>query len=157
MIFGHLQHPNSYAFLAEPFQKAITFLHAQNLTELATGRYEIQGEQIFANVMEFTTTLPETKQAEAHQEYLDFQVLIKGQERIYFGRSQHQHPISQTYNAKDDYWLISNIKDEANVVLDEAGCFAIFFTGEPHKPGCIAHKPQEIKKIVIKIHRSLLL
>ena len=38
----------------------------------------------------------------------------------------------------------------------QAGMFAVFFPGEPHKPGIQGETPAEIKKAVVKVHRQLL-
>ena len=66
-------------------QQALTLAIAANPQEKTPGRYALQGDTIFMNVMQFATQSPEQKKAELHQQYIDIQVLLSGEERILFG------------------------------------------------------------------------
>ncbi|MEG1214694.1 MAG: YhcH/YjgK/YiaL family protein, partial [Leclercia sp.] len=59
-------------------QQALTLAVAANPQEKTPGRYELQGDNIFMNVMQFATQSPEQKKAELHREYIDIQVLLSG-------------------------------------------------------------------------------
>ena len=104
--------------------------------------------------MEFETGNPADKQAEVHKEYLDVQVLIKGEERIDFGLYSDLNPVSKEYDDADDYYLVSKMNAQCTIDL-EPRMFAIFFPEEPHKPGCYISKPTLLKKAVMKVHKSL--
>ena len=119
-------------------QQALTLAIAANPQEKTPGRYALQGDTIFMNVMQFATQSPEQKKAELHQQYIDIQVLLSGEERILFGMTDSARQC-----------------DEQAIVL-KPGRFAIFMPGEPHKPGCMVEGPGEIKKVVIKVRASLL-
>ena len=135
-------------------QQALTLAIAANPQEKAPGRYTLQGENIFMNVMQFTTQSPEHKKAELHQQYIDIQVLLSGEERILFGMTDSARHCEELH-IEDDYQLCSQIADEQAMVL-KPGKFVIFMPGEPHKPGCMVGGPGEIKKVVIKVRASLL-
>ncbi|MCU6174300.1 N-acetylneuraminate anomerase [Citrobacter cronae] len=135
-------------------QQAITLAIAANPQEKTPGRYTLQGENIFMNVMQFTTQSPEHKKAELHQQYIDIQMLLSGEERILFGMTDSARQCEEMH-IEDDYQLCSQIADEQAMVL-KPGKFVIFMPGEPHKPGCAVGEPGEIKKVVIKVRASLL-
>ena len=135
-------------------QQALTLAIAANPQEKTPGRYELQGDNIFMNVMQFATQSPEQKKAELHREYIDIQVLLSGEERILFGMTDSARQCDEMH-VEDDYQLCSEIADEQAIVL-KPGRFAIFMPGEPHKPGVQAAASMEIKKAVIKVNRALL-
>lgn len=135
-------------------QQALTLAVAANLQEKTPGRYELQGDNIFMNVMQFATQSPEQKKAELHREYIDIQVLLSGEERILFGMTDSARQCEEMH-VEDDYQLCSQIADEQAMVL-KPGRFVIFMPGEPHKPGCVVQAPMDIKKVVSKVRASLL-
>lgn len=135
-------------------QQALTLAVAANPQEKTPGRYELQGDNIFMNVMQFATQSPEQKKAELHREYIDIQVLLSGEERILFGMTDSARQCEEMH-VEDDYQLCSLIADEQAMVL-KPGRFVIFMPGEPHKPGCVVQAPMDIKKVVIKVRASLL-
>lgn len=135
-------------------QQALTLAIAAIPQEKAPGSYELQGDDIFMNVMQFVTQQPEQKKAELHQQYIDIQVLLAGEERILFGMTGSARQC-EAIHAEEDYQLCSQIIDEQMITL-KPGMFAIFMPGEPHKPGCVVQTSTEIKKVVIKVCASLL-
>lgn len=135
-------------------QQALTLAVAANPQEKTPGRYELQGDNIFMNVMQFATQSPEQKKAELHREFIDIQVLLSGEERILFGMTDSARQCEEMH-VEDDYQLCSQIADEQAMVL-KPGRFVIFMPGEPHKPGCVVQAPMDIKKVVIKVRASLL-
>ncbi|NTX85993.1 uncharacterized protein, YhcH/YjgK/YiaL family [Citrobacter youngae] len=153
MMSGDLQSQLS-AGLHPVLQQALTQAVAAKPQDKAPGRYELQGENVFMNVMQFVTQQPEQKKAELHEQYIDIQVLLAGEERILFGMTDSARQCDEMH-VEDDYQLCSEIADEQAIVL-KPGRFAIFMPGEPHKPGCVVQAPMDIKKVVIKVRASLL-
>lgn len=120
----------------------------------APGRYELLGEDIFMNVMTFVTQHPEQKKAELHEQYIDIQLLLAGEERIEFGVTGSAHQCEEMH-IKEDYQLCSAIEGMQRLDLTP-GIYVVFMPGEPHKPGCVIQDTQEIKKVVVKVRASLL-
>ena len=75
------------------------------------------------NVMQFATQSPEQKKAELHQQYIDIQVLLSGEERILFGMTDSARQCDEMH-VEDDYQLCSEIADEQAMVL-KPGRFVI--------------------------------
>ena len=83
-------------------QQALTLAIAANPQEKTPGRYALQGDTIFMNVMQFATQSPEQKKAELHQQYIDIQVLLSGEERILFGMTDSARQCDEMH-VEDDY------------------------------------------------------
>lgn len=153
MIFGNLVNPLQ-AGVPSALQKAISLAREHDLSALSPGSYELQGNNIFMNVMQFATGLPEVKKAELHTQFIDIQILLAGAERIFYGVSGSAMQCEEMH-VEEDYQLCNAIDGEQSVILTP-GLFAIFMPGEPHKPGCVITEPAEIKKVVIKVRSDLL-
>ncbi len=163
MIFGNILSSQDFDFLPSALKKALEYVQSSGLDKLPLGRHNIDGELMFANVMEFEAGVAEQKLAEVHKEYIDVQFLISGFERIGYGLANKSNPISTEYDSENDYYLVESMKHECEVLL-EPGMFAIFFPEEPHKPGCryvdehasMTCDNYMLKKVVVKVHRSLI-
>lgn len=137
--------------LAEALMLAV----AARPQEKSPGRFALRGNDIFMNVMVFATQPAESKKSEQHMQYVDIQLLLSGEERILWGRVNSARQC-EAIHLEEDYQLCSAIENEQAITL-RPGNFVIFMPGEPHKPGCIATLPQEIKKVVVKVNVGLLL
>ncbi|WP_145593975.1 N-acetylneuraminate anomerase [Yersinia aleksiciae] len=154
MISGSLTQTAFFGGLPERLQWVLAYLAKQPLVELSCGRHEIDGELLFMNVMEFDTQPAESKKAEMHRTYADVQLLISGIEGIEYSTLTPTERL-EAYHADDDYQLIAEIPDKSLLCM-LPGMFAVFLPGEPHKPGCKITGSGTIKKVVVKVHRSLL-
>lgn len=85
MIGGTLKYTPFFSTLPDTIQQVLAWLNSQPLNELEPGRYDIDGDKIFMNVMAFTTRCPNLKKAEMHHEYADVRILIAGEEMIQYG------------------------------------------------------------------------
>lgn len=150
MILGQTSELNAQTGIAPQLLATIKQALALHPESLSTGRHEIHGDDIFMNVMTFDTAELQSKRYEQHREYLDIQVLFSGAERIDFGpKGAATKP--DIYHENDDYLLCDSVSPCQSLHM-KPGMFAIFFPGEPHKPGCISEAPQTISKVVIKVH-----
>ncbi len=118
------------------------------------GQYALQADDIFMNVMQFSTQEPQQKKAELHEQYIDIQLLLAGEERILFGVAGSARECEQMHHA-EDYQLCHAIEGEQSIVL-KPGMLVVFMPREPHKPGCAVETAGEIKKAVVKVRASLL-
>lgn len=153
MIMGELQSLSSTG-LPPVLLDALALALMADVQNKAPGHYELKGDDLFMNVMQFVTQPPQEKKVELHERYIDIQLLLSGEERILFGMTDSARQCEEIH-VEDDYQLCSQIADEQSIVL-KPGRFVIFMPGEPHKPGCVVEEPVEIKKAVIKVRASLL-
>lgn len=154
MFHGSLTSPVFIDGLPERILWVLDYLAKLPLQELSCGRHEIDGERMFMNVMEFDTQPAESKKAEMHRVYADVQLLISGTEGIEYSPLTPGEGF-EPYHADDDYQLIHEIPFKSQLSM-APGMFALFLPGEPHKPGCRIAGSDKIKKVVVKVHYSLL-
>lgn len=145
MVAGYLEDYKKYLF-NKSFEKGFEFIFNFIKNPLKKGKYEIDGENVFALVQEYQ---PKKEGSfESHKNYIDIQYIFSGSEIIEWCN------ISDAKAEKDltpekDVILYYDCKDKSSILLKQNG-FAIFFPSDLHKPGLIANDNNVIK-IVIKI------
>ena len=73
MIFDSAKNLDFYRGLGIEgrYNKAVDFLQNTDLENLAPGKYEIDGKNVYANVTEYTTIPWEEAKYESHHDYTD--------------------------------------------------------------------------------------
>ncbi|EMM5418992.1 YhcH/YjgK/YiaL family protein [Citrobacter amalonaticus] len=153
MILGEVR-TLSAAGLHPVLEEALTLALTARPQEKTPGRVELRGDDVFMNVMQFATQSPTEKKAELHEQYIDIQLLLAGEERIQFGVADSARQCEEMH-VEEDYQLCREIADSQSITL-QPGMFAVFMPGEPHKPGCNVGEPKAITKVVVKVRASLL-
>jgi len=77
-IVGKLAESEKYCSLNPLFAKAFAFLNRSDLAELPPGKYEIDGDRCWANLMEVDLKSAESCRLEAHRRYIDIQAPVTG-------------------------------------------------------------------------------
>lgn len=149
MLTTTLNLADKYNYLETKFQKAFEFLRNTDLEKLPVGRTEIAGDEIFANVQEYTTMPAETCKYEAHDKYFDIQYVVKGMEQFGYV-SREGLEVDTPYDEANDLIFYKDPEHGGSVLLNE-GDFAIVPPEDAHKPRCIEKEPCDVKKIVIKV------
>jgi YhcH/YjgK/YiaL family protein len=155
VIYNTLFNPRYGRGLSPVLIETLTTLRQYDLPALALGHHDIDGDQIFMEVMTLTTGLAETQHAKLHHEYADIHLLISGEERIDYGMPgdwQSEFP----YDEAQDTQRV-DIKRHCQTLAMFPGAYALFFPHEPHKAGCQLNAPTLIKKAVVRVHYTLLL
>jgi YhcH/YjgK/YiaL family protein len=147
MIIDKTDNIYQYTRLGEKFQKAFTFIIDPELLFLETGRYEIDGEEVFALISEYNPKEISEGKFEAHKKYIDVQYVAKGEELIGYAPNEGQKILSDYNEIKD----VSFFEGEKSFVKIEQGMFAVFFPDELHMPGIKTANTKPVKKVVVKI------
>lgn len=74
MIFGHIAQPNP-CHLPAAIERALDFLRTTDFRKLEPGVVEIDGKNIFAQIIDLTTRDVAENRPEVHRRYLDIQFL----------------------------------------------------------------------------------
>lgn len=150
MICDKLKNAELYFSLKDKFPAAFDFINRAIKENYQVGKYEIDGENLYAIVQEYVTKPLSEGVYEGHEKYIDIQFIISGVEQI--GVADIGKLKAKTkYNAENDFCLYENINDDSNIVLKEND-FAVFFPHDLHKPGlAFENNPTAIKKIVVKV------
>lgn len=147
MIFDKLNNAHLYFPLGERLTKALQYLKETDFTNLEAGKYEIDGENIFAVVSEYNTKPLSAGKWEAHKKYIDIQYIVSGKEKLGFTESE-KVIVMEEYNEDSDYTIY---KGDGNFLIADEKYFAIFFPTDIHMPGMAINIPKQVKKVVLKV------
>ena len=150
MIIDSMNNCTLYYTVHPGFEKAFDFVRKAVAEDLPVGRYEIDGDNVYAMVQAYDTKPSETGVFEAHERYIDLQYVVSGVEKIEF-LDITKATVRTPYDAAKDAAFYEN-SDRAGVAVLEAGDYGIFFPHDTHKPGrMFGQIPTPVKKIVAKI------
>jgi YhcH/YjgK/YiaL family protein len=113
-------------------------------------RYELIDED-FVNVEEYTTKCISNAKFETHNNYIDIQLLLEGEERIYFHSREAITEIEPYDESRDITFYKNSVKDSDYVTLDTTN-FVLIYPHEAHAPQvAIADEQTQVKKAVAKV------
>jgi len=147
MIIDKLSNAHLYSSLGEPINKSFEYLKQTDFFKIDLGRYDIDGDNIYALVNEYNTKDESEGKLEAHKKYIDVQFVVKGSEMMGYATLQNQKVINE-YNEQND---ITFFDGERSFTKVDEGMFAIFFPTDLHMPGIKVDNPEYVKKVVIKV------
>ena len=145
MICDTLQHLTRYKGLCKNLDTAIDYLPSHDPASLPLGRTEVDGENVFINVMDANLQPMEGSHPEYHRLYADLQLDLTGGE----GWGYETEPGTEVKPYSPDI----GFKDSPDAVTGTlgGGRFVLFFPGELHKPGVAQPDCRNVRKAVVKI------
>jgi len=146
MIIDKIENAKLYYNLGMRIKKALDYTRQTDLKNLQPGKYEIEGDNIFALISEYETKTESEGKLEAHRKYIDVQYVIEGEELMGYAPLGNQQ-ILEPYKEENDIVFYNGEKSFTKVT---AGMFAIFFPTDVHMPGICVEKMSAVKKLVIK-------
>jgi YhcH/YjgK/YiaL family protein len=147
MILDKIENAPSYYGISANLKKGFEYIRNTNLLEVPVGRHEISGNDVFALVSEYQTKAHEECIPEAHQIFTDIQFIISGEELIGYVPQNGQKE-SIPYQAERD---IAFYNEETTQLWLRQGMFAVFFPQDIHRPCMLINRPENVKKVVIKV------
>ena len=78
MIFSKLNGGDDLSAYPAAIQRALAYLRDTDIMSLELGRHELEGDDMFVNVMDMTTHPMEGSHPEVHEKYID---LMRSEER----------------------------------------------------------------------------
>ena len=147
MITDKLTNAKIYYNLSSRIAAGLKYIQDTDFSTIVPGRYDIDGENLFALVSEYKTKSLDEAKTENHKSYIDIQYIVKGSEHIGYAVYKAQKP-SQVYNPEKD---VAFYNCQTVLIKYEEGDFAIFFPDDLHQPGIGINGPEEVKKVVIKV------
>ena len=145
MICDTLDQLHLYKGFHKNLDTAIEFLAAHPLDTLPLGRTEVDGDEVFINVMDADLKPHTGSHAEYHRLYADLQIDLTGGE----GWGYETAPGEEV----GKYTVDCGFQDSASVVSGALGegRFVLFFPTELHKPGLVQDGCANVRKAVVKI------
>ena len=150
MITSTLSQLFWYKTINPNFARAIDFALTTNLASLATGRHDVDGDNVFAIVNEYTTRPAEECDPENHRDYADIQIMIAGIERFGYAPLEVTPPTTP-YDEERDVAFYTLPEDELSYIRLTPGQFIIFFPTDIHQPEDFHIQPELVKKLVLKV------
>jgi YhcH/YjgK/YiaL family protein len=147
MIVDKLEKSALYNGIGDRFAAAFNFLSKTNLQTIETGRYEINGSDVFALVSEYETKKIEDAKWEAHQKYADVQFIVSGEEQMGYAPLKNMTE-KDTYNPEKDIVFLNG---KGDYITATAGTFIVFFPHDAHQPCVSIGQGSKIKKVVVKV------
>lgn len=146
MIFDKIE--NAKKYLGEyPFlNEALTFIATHDLNELPLGKTEINGNDVYVNVMEAETIFDTESQFEIHHCFMDIQMDLEGEETLKVGYGSLEN---ESYDEKSDFGTVKpSLSADFHL---KNGYFVALFPGEPHQPTLVVGEKKRVKKCVVKV------
>ncbi len=120
--------------------------------ETPLGTYEIDGPRWHASVQEYQTLDRSACRFESHREHIDIQYTISGSEFIDWHDREGLAP-DGPFTKDVQFWQPP--QDAGSTLHQTPGRFAVFLPSDAHRPKVADRQPGLIRKVVVKIHRSL--
>ena len=144
MIIDTIDNLNKYVALNPLFGKVAEYIAQHNLLEMAAGKYEIEGKDLFLNRNLSRAKTKEEARIESHNRMIDIQIPLNVPEAM--GYTPRKDLPECEYNAEKDITFYPGLAQEYITVYP--GQFAIFFPQDGHAP-CVSDV--EIEKAIFKV------
>jgi biofilm protein TabA len=156
MIVGRLSDfPRQKSVLPAAIVRALEALLAIDLGRKEPGRYELEGDKLFYMVQDTELRLFADSQSEAHTQYADIQIPVSTTERFGFSLPQPGLACVDDQTEARDLAFYADPANEFFMNVNP-GSFAVFLPGELHRPCLAENEKMKIRKVVVKVHASLL-
>ena len=147
MVFGNIRDEKEYLWLEEDVKKCFEYARNNDLLNFETGCHKIDGDDLFVNVVEYETTTAENRFWEAHREYLDLHLMLRGTERIDVNFIDNME--QKEYVPKDDFLPLFGEPNSCAVL--EEGDFLLVYPKDAHRTAVQVKEPAKLKKAIFKI------
>ena len=147
MISDSIKNLDRYLYVPN-VQKAVDFIKENDLASVEIGKYDL-GDDCTLKVVEYVTQEePEEVLLEAHREYLDLQLLVKGSETFLFQAIDLGEEATEYNKQKDVEFFTAPYYN--SVVLNGEN-FALVFPNDLHTGNVVAGEEETVKKFVFKL------
>jgi YhcH/YjgK/YiaL family protein len=146
MILDALENAGTYYGLHRDFAKAFAFLQQDNLADVEDGRYEIDGDRVFAMVSQGDGVGQDSARLECHRRYIDIQYCVTRSDLMGWAPLEDcRRPEAEFDDSRDIQFFVDPPETWVEVL---PGRFVIFFPEDAHAP--VATDGQ-YHKVVLKI------
>ena len=146
MILDSIDNAERYFALHPLFKSIFDYLGTTNIAELAEGRHDIIGDKLYVNVANAELRKAEVAPLEAHNRYIDVQVVIEGEE--HFGWSERRNcttPRSEFDTERDIIFFDNTLQTIYKVCSGE---FTILYPEDAHAP---LIGEGQVRKLIFKV------
>lgn len=153
MISGNLAH--ILKFIDKEAAALLKEFYEQATVDTKNGEYLLKGDEIFAKVLSYETSATNNDMAEAHNKYVDVQILLDGAERIKVYNRQ-QLKTRHEYNDETDCEFFYPEKEaQLSELIMKPSTVSVLFPQDVHLAALnFQNKEETVKKIVFKVYEK---
>ena len=145
MIHAKLKDAAAYRGIHPLLDKALELMRPEYLAQVPYETRYIQGDELYVTRFDYETIPLEESFFEAHRQYLDIHIMVRGSERV-----DISHPDSLSlYESKGDFFAYHG-EAEQSLTLKE-GDFLVVFPGDAHRIKVSIGDSQSVSKVVFKL------
>jgi YhcH/YjgK/YiaL family protein len=152
MIFDKIENQGIYKSIHPSFEKAFDFLNSTDLENAELGKHIIDGDNVFAIIMEYTTQEESECKSETHKKYIDIQYMVEGEELVGL-KTLHDEIPTTPYNKEGDF-MFYTLPSLPKLILKKQH-FGIFFPDDIHLTMLKVDVPKKLRKVVIKVLKNI--
>ena len=154
MIFSSIHSNDDFKAYPAVIRRVIDYLKNNDFEKMEPGVYELEGKDLYAQVFDAETGPVEEKRPESHEDYLDVQFLVTGEEKLGFTPNTGAYEVAE-HILERDLIFYKSVKNEG-FVHAVPGCFTVFFPYDIHRPAVAAAEPMVVRKVVVKVRTTLI-
>ena len=149
MILDSLKNSALYENVNPRMKKAFALIASTDWTTMEPGIHELDGKDIYVNVMERELKQKPDAKLEVHNEYIDIQVLISGREESFGWSERKDLKLPQgEFDAEKDIQFFDDVPQTYYTL--RPGQFTVLFPEDGHAPMV---GEGTMRKIIVKVRR----
>jgi YhcH/YjgK/YiaL family protein len=146
MIVDAIKNAELYYSLSPRIKQAFDWLAQTDVEALTTGRHDIDGDNLFVNVMDVDLKPRHEAALEVHDRYIDIQIMVGAEEEYGWSERCDCHSPREEFNREKDVQFFTDVP-QTFFSLNERQ-FAIFFPEDAHAPMLGEGK---VRKLIFKL------
>ena len=147
MIFGNINHEKTYSNLDKDLLTCFEYAKNNELVSFEKGSYEIDGKDIFVNIVGYDTCENEDRFWEAHKKYIDVHLMLDGRERIDLNFIENL--TQKEYEEEGDVLSLDG-EPNSHVALSKDD-FLVCYPEDAHMTALKVVEKENIKKAIFKV------
>lgn len=132
----------------ERVKEIMAYLKTKDLLNTPVGRYQ-EADDWFYLVQAYDSKPVEQCRLETHKEYVDIQWVLAGEERLDVCAPEGLE-VEEPYSAEKDAAFWKAPEEMMQIVLT-AGCYAVLYPENAHRPGRMVNESCPVNKVVVKV------
>ena len=154
MIFSSIHSNDDFRAYPAVLRRVIDYLKSNDFEKMEPGVYDLEGKDIYVQVFDAETGPVQERRPESHENYLDVQFLVTGEEKLGFTPNTGTYEVAE-HILERDLIFYKSVENEG-FVYATPGCFTIFFPCDIHRPAVAASEPMVVRKVVVKVRTTLI-
>lgn len=154
LIYGQIKNLEQEVCGFSPLiRKGLEYLKNTDIANMASGKHVIDGDILYAVVVDHVPESKTVQRAEPHKDYLDVQYVHSGEEIIGCSFLSAKNEVLEDLSLERDVIFYKTTFEEVDLTLT-AGSYAIVFPDDVHRPGCSTGNSTKVRKVILKIKLS---